>query len=124
MVFDYERDVTDSWYAWEFFFPVVLKVKTDSWYTWGLLLPVALKVYVIPVSGVGVSFDPRKGPRGLRGYFLTAPQPDVPGREGRSGIGDVMDMTMPVSKFARNTSQRRTSRITRAPSLWTRFRSS
>ena len=51
MVFDYERDVTDSWYAWESFFPVVLKVKTDSWYTWGFLLPVALKVYVIPVSG-------------------------------------------------------------------------
>ena len=60
MVFDYERDVTDSWYAWEFFFPVVLKVKTDSWYTWGFFLPVALKVYVIPVAGVVFRLIPGK----------------------------------------------------------------
>ena len=47
LVIVYEKDVTDSWYAWEFFFPVVLKVGTDSWHAWGFLLPVVLKVHMV-----------------------------------------------------------------------------
>ena len=49
LVIVYEKDVTDSWYAWEFFFPVVLEVWTDSWYAWGVFSRVALKVDLVIV---------------------------------------------------------------------------
>ena len=43
LIVDYEKDETDSWYAWGDLLPGALKVESDSWYTWGGFFPVALR---------------------------------------------------------------------------------